>query len=312
MGMASSQYAMQLKFAGMLVIGASLVGLGCGESDTKTDGNGTAGAAGATGAGGGSAGSSSTGSPGCGTPISVPDPDVQQTLDVDGTTRYYLLDVPPEADNETPLMLIFGLHGFDMNNVAVSGLYNFTDRSNGQAITVLPYGEGPAPGDVSHWGDHVLESTWEPNDANYDFIQQLIADLESRFCIDPNRVFITGFSMGAFFTNTIACDHGDWFRGFASIAGGAPAACPEGVTSAMMIHHGTADDIVDISSGEESRDFWVEQNGCEQTSTSSYPACESYDGCPDTSPVVWCTGNFDHTITTATAQKIWMFFSDLE
>ena len=250
-------------------------------------------------------------SPGCGTPISHVDSRVQQTIEVDGTTRYYLLHVPPQADNQTPLMLIFGLHGYDMNNVAVAGLYDFTERSNGQAITVLPYGEGPPPGDVSHWGDHVLESTWQGNEANYNFIRALMTDLESRFCIDVGRVFIAGFSMGGFFTNTIACAHSDWFRGFAPIAGGGPTTCPDGVEPAIMIHHGTADPIVDFSSGEGTRDFWVEQNGCAQTSSSSFNGCQSYDGCPDAAPVVWCVGNFDHTITSTTAGNIWSFFSGL-
>ncbi|HOU89698.1 MAG TPA: hypothetical protein PLU22_01570 [Polyangiaceae bacterium] len=291
-----------------------------GSAGSATGGNGgdggsAGGAGGATGGDGGSSGatggSAGAGSPGCGTPIPQIARNVQQTIEVDGTTRYYLLHVPAQADNQTPLMLIFGLHGYDMNNVAVAGLYDFTERSNGQAITVLPYGEGPPPGDVSHWGDQVLQSTWQGNEANYNFIRALMTDLENRFCIDVGRVFIAGFSMGGFFTNTLACAHGDWFRGFAPIAGGGPTTCAEGVTPAIMIHHGTADDIVDISSGEGSRDFWVEQNGCAQTSTPSYSGCESYDGCPDASPVVWCVGNFNHTITSSTAGNIWSFFSGL-
>jgi hypothetical protein len=113
-------------------------------------------------------------------------------------------------------------------------------------------------------------------------------------------------------TNTIACDHHDWFRGFAPIAGGGPSACADNVNSAIMIHHGTADEIVDLSSGEGSRDFCVEQNGCAQTSSSSYTGCESYDGCPDETPVVWCVGNFEHTINSTTVGNIWSFFSGLE
>ena len=89
-------------------------------------------------------------------------------MQIAGATRYYLLDVP-ENDGQTPLTLVFGLHGYDMNNFAVVDLYNFTSRSNGKAITVLPQGEGPPPGDTSHWGDMVLKSRWEANEANYEF-----------------------------------------------------------------------------------------------------------------------------------------------
>jgi len=263
-------------------------------------------------AGQGGAGGSPTTSPGCGTTLSRPDPKAQQTMDVGGTTRYYLLDVPAATDNKTPLSLIFALHGYDMNNVAVVGLFNFTSRSNGKTITVFPQGEGPAPGNTSHWGDHVLESTWTANDANYAFIQKLMTDLESRYCIDPRRVFLAGFSMGGMFTNTLACAHNDWFRGYAPVEGLGPDSCANASAKpAVIIHQGTADTIVAPDKGEATRDFWTQQNGCNQTTTPSFTGCQSYGGCADGRPVVYCVGNWDHTITGTAAANIWSFFSGL-
>jgi poly(3-hydroxybutyrate) depolymerase len=253
----------------------------------------------------------STRSPGCGTPLQRPNPRTQQTMQHEGTTRYYLLDVPANTDNDTPLALVFGLHGYDMNNVAVIDLFNFTSRSNGRAITVLPQGEGPPPGDVSHWGDGVLQSRWNASETNYTFIRSLMLDIQQRFCVDPSRVFITGFSMGGFFTNSIACAHYEWFRGFAPVAGGGPGSCNTEAKPAMMISHGTADDIVTIDSGEASRDFWVEHNGCMNNTTASFSGCQSYAGCPDESPVIWCIGNYNHTISSTTAANIWSFFDGL-
>jgi poly(3-hydroxybutyrate) depolymerase len=230
-------------------------------------------------------------------------------METGGTTRYYLLDVPANADEDTPLALVFGLHGYDMNNVAVIDLFNFTSRSNGRAITVLPQGEGPPPGDVSHWGDHVLESTWTAGDTNYTYLRELMLDIQDRFCVDLSRVFIAGFSMGGFFTNSLACAHSDWFRAFAPVSGGGPGSCANAdAKPAIMLHHGTADDIVDISSGEGSRDFWVQQNGCGTTTTSSFTGCQSYAGCPAVSPVIWCVGNWNHTISSTAAANIWSFF----
>ncbi len=254
-----------------------------------------------------------TRSPGCGTTIDRPDPRAQQTVTIGDATRYYLLDVPNNADNETPLMLIFALHGYDMNNVSVLGPFNFTQRSNGTAITVYPQGEGPAPGDVSHWGDHVLESTWSANDANFSFIETLISDLEDRFCIDTSRVFIAGFSMGGMFTNSIACAHNDWFRGFAPVEGMGPDSCDDAdAQPAIIIHQGTTDDLVTPDAGEATRDFWIDQNGCTQTSASSFNGCETYEGCTDGRPVVYCVGGWNHTIDGIATGNIWSFFSGLE
>ncbi len=290
--------------------GNSATGGKASGGDSATGGK-AAGGNSATGGMSSAGGASSNRSPGCETPISRPNPKTQQTMDVQGTTRYYLLDVPTAADNQTPLTLIFALHGYDMNNVSVTGLYNFTSRSNGKAITVYPQGEGPAPGDTSHWGDGVLKSTWTGNTANYTFIQNLITDLESRFCIDPSRVFITGFSMGGMFTNSIACDHSDWFRGFAPVEGMGPGSCSNAnAKPAIMIHQGTADTTVSpTTGGEPTRDFWTKQNGCTQTSTSTFTGCQTFSACAQ--PVVYCVGNWNHTITSTASANIWGFFSGL-
>ena len=234
-------------------------------------------------------------------------------MDIDGTTRYYLLNVPQNADNQTPLVLIFALHGYDMNNVSLADAYDFTSRSNGQAITVLPQGEGPPPGDVSHWGDGVLNSTWTAGGESYTFIETLKADLEERYCIDTSREFITGFSMGGMFTNSMACDHNDWFRGFAPVEGAGPGSCSDASAQpAIIIHQGTTDDILGPEAGEATRDFWVNQNGCTQTTTPSFTGCETYGGCADGRPVVYCVGSWGHWVDGVAAGNIWSFFSGLE
>ncbi len=231
-------------------------------------------------------------------------------MTIGGTTRYYLLNVPSGAA-DTPLPLVFALHGYDMNNVALVDLYDFTAQSSNKAITVLPQGEGPAPGNTSHWGDQVLKSTWMANTANYDFMQMLKADIQSKFCVDASRVYMTGFSMGGFFTNSTACAHPDWFRGFAPVSGGGPGTCSNAAAKPpVMIHHGTADTIVELSSGEATRDFWRMRNGCNTTTTSIYTGCSSYGACSE--PVIYCVGNWDHTVSSTARANIWKFFDSLK
>lgn len=304
-----------LETAGASTSGGSVLE-GSEDSNEETGSGGTSAGSGSGDVVGGESGGTDSGgddgalSPGCGTAFSTPPPsNQQQTLEIAGDTRYYLLDVPDGADNQTPLMLVFALHGFDMNNIAVVDLFNFTERSGGTAITVWPQGEGPHPGDVPHWGDQVLQSTWSANEANYAFLQQIMTDLGQRYCIDTTRIFITGFSMGGFFTNSIACAHGDWFRAFAPVAGGGPQGCENESPVAIMVQHGTQDDIVEISSGEGSRDHWLDVNGCDQTSMKSLNNCDFYAGCPDDHPVAWCTGSYDHYIPNEVASNIWSFFS---
>ena len=228
-----------------------------------------------------------------------------------GTTRYYLLNVPSGADPSTPLPLVFALHGYDMNNVALVDLDHFTAQSGNKAITVLPQGEGPAPGNTSHWGDSVLKSTWTANTANYDFMQMLKADIEAKYCVDTSRVYFTGFSMGGMFTNSMACDHNDWFRGFAPVEGGGPGSCAYAdAKPAIIIHQGTADTIAKPAAGEGTRDFWTAQNGCNTTTSSAYTGCLSYGACSE--PVLYCTGNWTHTVSSTAKSNIWKFFDSLK
>ena len=77
-----------------------------------------------------------------------------------------------------------------------------------------------------------------------------------------------------------------------------------------MIHHGTADTIVQPSSGEATRDFWCMRNGCNTMTTSIYTGCSSYGAC--TAPVIYCVGNWDHTVSATARANIWKFFDSLK
>ncbi len=296
--------------------GAGTGGAGTGEgTGGASTGEGVGGAASGEGSAGGAGGSGADAPPdrsaGCGTSLMRPQPNVQQTVEINGTTRYYLLDVPADADNDTPLSLVFALHGFDMNNVSVVGLFNFTSRSNGRVITVYPQGEGPPPGDTSHWGDGVLESRWDSNEENFAFFETLIQDMQDRYCIDPGRIFMTGFSMGGLFTNAMACEHPDWFRAFAPVEGVGPGTCANAdAKPPVMVHQGTRDSLVTEDRGEETRDFWAMRNSCDQATSASYMGCESFEGCEQ--PVVYCLGDWDHTITATATSNILSFFDEFE
>jgi len=109
-------------------------------------GQGGSGGAASGGAGGSGGSSGEPRSPGCGkSPPTAPSKSQQQTLQILGDPRYYLMDVPAGVDNETPLVLVLALHGYDMNNIAVVNLFNFTQRSAGKAITVWPKVKAPTP-----------------------------------------------------------------------------------------------------------------------------------------------------------------------
>ncbi len=52
------------------------------------------------------------------------------------------------------------------------------------------------------------------------FLDQLLADHRFRYRLDPDRVYLTGLSMGGFGSFSVACDYPDRFAAIAPLAGG--------------------------------------------------------------------------------------------
>ena len=148
------------------------------------------------------------------------------------------------------------------------------------------------------------------------FTRAMVDWFSSNFCIDADRIFSTGMSYGGVMSNTVGCELGDVMRAIAPIAGAGPGfggfGTPDcvGPVAALLIH-GTADETVAFSSGEASRDYWLEANGCGTTTAPVDPTeyCVAYDGCGAGTPVVWCVHDGGHTIPDFSAQTVWDFFA---
>ena len=116
-------------------------------------------------------------------------------------------------------------------------------------------------------------------------------------------------------SNTVGCYLGDVVRAIGPIAGAGPGfgtfGAPDcvGQVAALLVH-GSADETVSIDMGMESRDYWLEANGCSTSTTPLEPTeyCVEYSGCAADYPVVWCEHEGGHTIPDFAAQSVWDFF----
>ena len=76
-------------------------------------------------------------------------------------------------------------------------------------------------------------------------VEQLIREERFRFKIDPNRVYLTGFSMGGFGTFRTACAFPDYFAAIVPLAGGGePEDAVKLQTVPTWAFHGDADEVV--------------------------------------------------------------------
>ncbi len=271
---------------------------------------------------GGQAGSPIDGgaSSGCGMPAAVTGAKTGQTITVAGRARTYVLSVPTGYTGTTPLALVFAWHGANISGSLARSLFNLESKSNGAAIFVYPDGLPMNDGGMTGWD-------LSTGSADFQFFENLLTYIISSYCIDSNRIFATGHSMGAMMTNILGCSYGDVLRAIAPASGTPPgggrATCTGKVGA--WIAHGENDPTVPFSSGEASRDFWIKQNGC-STETKPWapePACVEYQGCQTDLPVVWCVHDEGHSWPSLTfgcdrdaggtcfdgGSAIWAFFS---
>jgi polyhydroxybutyrate depolymerase len=272
--------------------GGAVPGTGGTSARGGTSGATTTGTGGQSGAGGQSMPTVDGGaSSGCGKPGAITGAKTGQTITVAGRTRTYVLSVPTGYTGNTPLALVFAWHGANISGSLARSFFNLESKSNGGGIFVYPDGLPMNDGGMTGW-DLAAGS------ADFQFFESLLAYLTSSYCIDSNRIFSTGHSMGAMMTNTLGCTYGDVLRAIAPASGTPPgggrATCTGKVGA--WIAHGQNDPTVNFSQGEASRDFWIKQNGC-STETKTWapePACVEYQGCQPDLPVIWCVHGEGH------------------
>lgn len=177
------------------------------------------------------------------------------------------------------------------------------------AISVAP--EGLSSGWANYGGEDIA------------FVDQMIKNIESKFCIDQSLRFSTGFSYGASMSYAIACARAKQFRAVAVISGAKLSGCDGGRDPiAFYGQHGSIDGTISIASGKQLRDTFVANNGCTKQTAADAAAGSGalvktqYQGCAKGFPVTWISFDGGHTSTPTTRgaaksftpDETWAFF----
>jgi hypothetical protein len=169
------------------------------------------------------------------------------------------------------------------------------------------------------------------------YFRAVLDQVEKDYCIDKSKVYVVGFSSGAWEAYTLGCAVGDRIRGIAAVEGGMRAVRPpcKGPVAAYLMA-GTNDTENPIGPLPETdgaykrlgspgsgpgRDDLLKRNGC-GTSTATtmfdpaYPLCKKYTGCPAAYPVIWCELPVGHGSSTSgginySPGPMWPFLSTL-
>lgn len=248
---------------------------------------------------------------------------IEQTITVDGVVREYILDVPETLEPGRPAALLFDFHGVGHSGAGVWDVSGFRELAPRERfITVYPTGLPVrfTRGDRTFGGPGWEIRTLAPN-RDVDFTIAVLDRLERTYCIDRARVYSTGFSNGGFFSHVLACTHPERFAAIAPVSGGwlASWSCTPARPVPVLIHHGTRDDVIDVTEARRAFDAWLAIDGCaappgappaataSSTTAASDITCRTGTGCRDGAAVVSCEGDFAHRWPPSATARVWEF-----
>ncbi len=203
-----------------------------------------------------------------------------QSVDVDGTSREYVLSVPKAYDKGGSYPLIVALHGDGQDAAGFVSFSKLEQVTGGEAILAFP--------------DQSVDicAAYDDN-PDEKLIERIIDAVKSTYSIDPSKIWGFGYSKGGYQLNEIACKKPGLLTAMAVHAGGAPNSCTGGAINCAngaglpaFFTHGGNDDP---NGGEYAAQYWAGRAGCQLTKSKTTPdICEAFDGCPADKPVVFC------------------------
>ena len=255
---------------------------GAGASAGGVAGMATGGSAAGVGGGGGGPVSGLTA--GCGKPIlDEPGKDILHNIMVKGVARRYWTKLPTNYDPAKPTPLVFYGPGCGASGVEGAPLDNSIKDS---AMRVFVIGTGGC-----------FDTAGPEPETGY--FNAVLDEVQANFCTDTAKVFVSGYSSGAWLSDLLSCTAGDRIRAIGTAAGGFKATHPPCKGNpAAMFHAGTNDGSNPITKlnaqgmnegSSAARDRLLMDNACTAETKEwdpKFPYCKQYIGCK--SPVVWC------------------------
>jgi len=262
-----------------------------------------------------------------------------ETMQSGGQNRDYIIHIPSDYDGIRSLPLVFVLHGFggsDEEMARSTGMIPKADQEN--FIVVFPQGTGHP----SAWNAVIIPQPVITAD-DLTFFRDMISRFEQRLHIDTKRIYVAGFSNGAFFTDQLGAELTNQFAAIAVVEGsigthedGSSLVIPQpSGPLPVVIFHGEKDTTVPYNGGvsvpfpklnlfsvADALAFWNRNNSCtqppvKQTLSNGNVLTEDFQDCTGGSEVLLYTiVNGIHEWPTlqnreafSATDAIWDFFS---
>lgn len=215
-------------------------------------------------------------------------------VNVDGITRTWLLNLPPNYYDTSGLPLVIALHGFGGSATEMEHDYGITDKANAAGFIVV------YPNGVRNPGGYFHLTSWnagnccyyaqEENIDDVHFISTLIDQLIANYKIDPKKVYVAGMSNGAMMAYTLADKLSTKIAAITAVSGtliATPPCNPQRAVPILHIHS-ALDTKVPFNGGNGLDNVWF------PSVDSTIGIWSAIDSC-DTPPQVTDHGNYQLT-----------------
>lgn len=195
----------------------------------------------------------------------------------DGIEYSYIVHVPSGYDDAHRVPLVLNWHGMGMTGDLEESFTAMDPVSDAHGfIVVYP----TSPSADGRW-DAGPSCNSGPRD-DVGFARTLVADMQVKACVDPRRVYSTGFSYGGFMSHRLACDAADLFAAVAPVAGMlCLTECNPSRPVPILHFHGTEDTIVYYDGGNPDlpaiftsvpvlMQGWADRDGCKTGPTETF------------------------------------------
>lgn len=231
--------------------------------------------------------------------------DSNRSVVVNGTTRNYVLHLPPNYAGQEPVPLVVDFHGVGgsgMSQRSSSPYPNVLDPDG--VVMAFPDGlRGPA-GTAWNVGPCCVADV-----DDVAFTRALVLDVQSSACIDPSRIYAVGVLTGGGMAHHLGCEAADLFAAVAPAAFDLLAEtvddCVPSRPITVVSFRGTASSRVPYEGGASSLvpgmpltflgaqgtfEAWGSIDGCVGPASAPDAAgCTAYSGCRDGAEVILCT-----------------------
>lgn len=164
-------------------------------------------------------------------------------------TRTYLLYVPDSYNHREPAPLVIALHGYGSKPSDIQFTSRWNELADKEGFLVAYPAADFSP---KRWRASASISSMEDPQRDVQFISDLIDNLEVKYNINPDRIYVNGISQGGGMTYVIACGLADRVAAVGSVAGAYSyplEQCAPSRPIPVIAFHGDADAIVPYHGG---------------------------------------------------------------